>query len=424
MTEDHDVLIVGAGQAGLSLSHHLTGRGIEHVLLERDTVGHEWRDGRWNAFTLVTPNFQCRLPGYSYTGEFGGAEPDGFMPRDEVHRFITSYAASFDPPVREHVEVTRLWRDERFHVETSAGEFTADQVVIATGGYHLPVVPTAAARIPDDVTQLHSSLYRGAADLPDGAVLVVGSGQSGAQIAEDLHLAGRTVHLAVGNAPRCARTYRGRDCIAWLEEMGVYDVTATEVPGGAAAQEKTNHYMTGRDGGRDIDLRAFALEGMRLHGRLTDVRDGVVHFAPTLEAALDHADSVAESIKDSIDRYIAEHGLDAPEEARYTPVWRPEQEEAALDLRAAGITSVVWSVGYRADYSWVDLGVFDGRGRPRQTRGVTGTEGLYFLGLPWMHTWGSGRFAGIARDAAFLADRIAGPTSAPRPRRELLTALG
>jgi putative flavoprotein involved in K+ transport len=408
MTEHHDVLIVGAGQAGLSLSWHLVQRGVDHVLLERDTIGHEWRDGRWDAFTLVTPNFQCRLPGFSYAGEFGGTEPDGFMPRDEVHRFVTAYAASFGPPVREHVEVTRLHRGDSgvFHVETSAGEFSADQVVVATGGYHLPVVPPAAERVPQTVTQLHSSVYRGSSAMPEGAVLVVGSGQSGAQIAEDLHLAGRSVHLAVGNAPRCARTYRGRDCIAWLEEMGVYDVTATEVPGGAAAQEKTNHYMTGRDGGRDIDLRAFALEGMRLYGRLTDVRDGVVHFTPTLEQALDHADSVAESIKDSIDRHIAARGSGAPEQARYTPVWRPEQEVTELDLAAAGVTSIVWSVGYRADYRWVELGAFDGRGRPRQTRGVTGTDGLFFLGLPWMHTWGSGRFAGIARDAEFLAHRV------------------
>ncbi|ABS03541.1 MSMEG_0569 family flavin-dependent oxidoreductase [Kineococcus radiotolerans] len=415
--EHHPVVVVGAGQAGLSLSWHLTRRGVDHVLLERGTTAHEWRDGRWDAFTLVTPNFQCRLPGWSYTGEFAGTDPDGFMERDEVHRFVTEYARSFAAPVREGVAVTSLRQHGGgFALSTSAGEFSADQVVIATGGYHVPVVPAAAERLPRDVVQLHSSAYRSAQRLPEGAVLVVGSGQSGAQIAEDLHLAGRRVHLAVGNAPRCARTYRGRDCIAWLEDMGTYDVTAGEVPGGAAAQEKTNHYMTGRDGGRDIDLRAFAREGMGLHGRLEDVRDGVARFAPTLEQALDHADSVMESIKDVIDRHISARGIDAPNEARYVPVWRPEQEVTELDLAAAGITSVVWSVGYRADHRWVELGVFDGRGRPRQTRGVTGTPGLFFLGLPWMHTWGSGRFAGIARDAEFLADQLtAGAARLPPP---------
>jgi putative flavoprotein involved in K+ transport len=421
LAEHHTVVVVGAGQAGLSLSRHLTDRGVDHVLLERDRTAHEWLDGRWDAFTLVTPNFQCRLPGWSYTGEFGGTDPDGFMPRDEVHRFVTEYARSFGAPVREGVEVASLRQDgeHRFTLETSAGPFSAEHVVVATGGYHTPVVPPAAERLPRDVTQLHSSAYRGPEQLPAGAVLVVGSGQSGAQIAEDLHLAGRRVHLAVGNAPRCARRYRGRDCIAWLEEMGTYDVTATEVPGGAAAQEKTNHYMTGRDGGRDIDLRAFALEGMGLHGRLVDVRDGVARFTPTLAAALDHADAVAESIKDGIDRWIAGQGIHAPVEDRYSPVWRPEREETELDLAAAGVTSVVWSVGYRADHRWIEVGVFDGRGRPRQTRGVTGTPGLFFLGLPWMHTWGSGRFAGVARDAEFLADRITAATPDAPPVVEL-----
>jgi len=418
VSEHHPVVVVGAGQAGLSLSWHLTQRGTDHVLLERDTVGHEWRDGRWDEFTLVTPNFQCRLPGWTYSGEFGGTDPDGFMRRDEVHRFVTGYARSFGAPVREGVAVTALRQTggAGFALSTTAGEFTADQVVIATGGYHTPVVPRVAERLPADVVQLHSSSYRGAAQLPAGAVLVVGSGQSGAQIAEDLHLAGRSVHLAVGTAPRCARRYRGRDCIAWLEDMGTYDVTATEVVGGAAAQEKTNHYMTGRDGGRDIDLRAFALEGMGLHGRLEDVRDGTARFAPTLGSALDHADTVAEGIKDAIDRWITAQGVDAPPEARYVPVWRPDPGPTELDLAAAGVTSVVWCVGYRADHRWVEPGVFDGRGRPRQTRGVTGVPGLFFLGLPWMHTWGSGRFAGIARDAEFTADRLTRAAGrVPRP---------
>ncbi|WP_432493537.1 MSMEG_0569 family flavin-dependent oxidoreductase [Kineococcus gypseus] len=406
--EQHEVVVVGAGQAGLSLSWHLVQRGVQHVLLERATVGHEWRDGRWDAFTLVTPNFQCRLPGWSYGGGFGGTDPDGFMARDEVHRFVTSYAASFGAPVREGVEVTSLRRSGGgFALTTTAGELSAGQVVVATGGYHAPVLPRVAERVPRHLVQLHSSAYRSPGALPAGAVLVVGSGQSGAQIAEDLHLAGRRVHLAVGSAPRCARRYRGRDCVAWLEEMGTYDVPAARVPGGAAAQEKTNHYVTGRDGGRDVDLRAFALEGMRLHGRLEDVHDGVARFAPGLERSLDRADAVAESIKDSIDRHVAERGLDAPVEARYVPVWRPPREELELDLAAAGVTSVVWSAGYRADHRWVEVGVFDGRGRPRQTRGVTDVPGLFFLGLPWMHTWGSGRFAGVARDAEFLAGRIA-----------------
>lgn len=406
MSEHVPVVVVGAGQAGLSLSWHLTRRGVEHVLLERDTVAHEWRDGRWDAFTLVTPNRQCQLPGWGYTGP----EPDGFMARDEVHAFVRAYAASFGAPVREGVEVTGLEQRDGggFALSTTAGAMTADQVVLATGGYHRPVVPAWADRLPDDVTAVHSSRYRSPGQLPPGAVLVVGTGQSGAQIAEDLHLAGRRVHLAVGSAPRVARRYRGRDCMTWLSDMGVYDRPAATRPGGAAALEKTNHYVTGRGGGRDVDLRAFALEGMRLHGRITGWAGpgGVLAVAPTLAASLDAADAVAESIKDDIDRHVERAGLDAPVEARYEPVWRPDAEPPTLDLRAEGVGAVVWATGYRPDHSWVDVGVFDGRGRPRQTRGATTAPGLSFLGLPWMHTWGSGRFAGIARDAEHLADVV------------------
>jgi flavin-dependent oxidoreductase len=408
------VAIVGGGQAGLSLSWHLKRRGIEHVVFERDSIAHEWRDGRWDAFTLVTPNWQCRLPGFAY--DLG--DDDGFMRRDAIHDFVTRYAASFDPPVHEGVAVNRVapLADGGYAVATTEGDYTADAVVIATGGYHRPVVPDFAPRLPDRVTQLHSSVYRSPGELPDGAVLVVGSGQSGAQIAEDLHLAGRRVHLALGMAPRSARFYRGRDCIAWLEDAGVYDRPVGEQAGGLAKRESTNHYMTGRDGGRDIDLRRFALEGMQLWGRAVRVDGSTIRFTPTVEASLDHADSVMESIKNDIDRYIDANGIDAPTEARYAPVWRPEAEREELDLDAAGITSIIWSIGYRADYSYIDVGVFDGRGHATHHRGVTAARGLYFLGLPWLHTWGSGRFASIARDAEHLADAIESEsvlTSAP-----------
>jgi len=403
--EHRDVVIVGAGQAGLSISRHLTARGIDHLVLERDTIAHEWLDSRWDNFTLVTPNWQCALPGYRYNG----SDPHGFMSRDEVFRWIRDYADTFDPPVREHVTVQSVTQAPGggFDVVTSAGRWHAGQVVIAAGGYHEPIVPRFAEKLPASITQIHSARYRSVAELPDGAVLVVGTGQSGAQIAEDLHLAGRTVHLAVGNAPRVARCYRGRDCVAWLHDMGHYDIAIQDQPGGLGKRENTNHYVTGRDGGRDIDLRRFAREGMSLHGRMTDVTaDGIVSFAPTLADSLDAADAVAESIKDSIDAYIARTGIDAPEEPRYVPVWRPDREVTELDLADRGVTSVVWSVGYRTDYRWLRVGVFDGEGHPCHNRGVTATPGLYFLGLPWLHTWGSGRFAAIARDAEFLADRI------------------
>ncbi|MGC0366525.1 putative flavoprotein involved in K+ transport [Rhodococcus sp. 27YEA15] len=404
MTEQHAVVVIGAGQAGLSISRHLVQRGIDHIVLERSTIAHEWQDSRWDSFTLVTPNWQCNLPGYNYSGD----DPDGFMNREQTYQFVRGYADTFDPPVLEGVSVRSVSQATGggFDVDTSAGPMHAEHVVVATGGYHTPIVPRFAERLPESVTQVHSSQYRSADALPAGSVLVVGNGQSGAQIAEDLQLAGRTVHLVTGGAPRVARFYRGRDCVAWLHDMGTYDVSIADHPGGLGKRENTNHYVTGRDGGRDIDLRAFAHAGMQLYGRLTDIRNGELHFAPTLQASLDAADAVSESIKDSIDTYIDREGIDAPIEERYVPVWRPDQEVTRLDVSSAAITSVVWSIGFTTDYRWLHVGVFDGSGHPTHNRGVTAVPGLYFLGLPWQHTWGSGRFAGVARDAEYLADHL------------------
>ncbi|ROQ54511.1 putative flavoprotein involved in K+ transport [Rathayibacter sp. PhB152] len=400
------VAVIGAGQAGLSISRLLTDQGVEHLVIERDTIAHDWIDRRWDNFTLVTPNWQCRLPGYPYDGD----DPDGFMARDEVHAWVRRYAESFGAPVAEDTEVLRLREsaDGAFEIVTSRGTITADQVVVATGGYHRPVLPAVAHRIPDSIVQLHSADYRSAAALPEGGVLVVGSGQSGAQIAEDLFLEGRDVHLALGTAPRVARFYRGRDCVAWLADMGVYDVPVHAQVGGLSKRESTNHYVTGRGGGRDIDLRAFARDGMTLYGRLQQVDGGSLRFAPTAEASLDYADSVAESIKNDIDAYIERSGVSAPTEARYAPVWRPEREIEELDLAAAGITSIVWAVGFRSDYSWMQIGVFDGAGHPTHRRGATAVPGLHFLGLPWLNTWGSGRFEAIARDAEHVAEQLLG----------------
>ena len=400
----HAVAVIGGGQAGLSISWHLTQSGIDHVVFEKERAGHAWRAERWDTFCLVTPNWQCQLPGYPYRGP----DPHGFMLRDEIVAYMDGFVASFAPPLLEGVTVRHLRGDAQhgFMLDATDGIHFADQVVVASGGYQIPIVPRCAERIPADIVQIHSSLYRNPGLLPGGAVLVVGSGQSGCQIAEDLHLAGRQVHLCVGEAPRVARRYRGKDVVEWLHLMGYYDLPVHEHPLREGVRDKTNHYVTGRDGGRDIDLRQRALEGMELYGRLSDVTGDRLLCADDLTLCLDQADQVSESIKTSIDGFIAKNAIAAPEEARYRPVWTPPLERAQLDYRAAGITSIVWCIGFRTDYNWIDLPLFNGRGHPSHVRGVTPVPGVYFLGLPWLYTWGSGRFSGVARDAEYLAEHI------------------
>ncbi|MFD4324667.1 MSMEG_0569 family flavin-dependent oxidoreductase [Nocardioides sp. NPDC058538] len=410
ITHRATVAIVGGGQAGLAASWFLVRDGVDHVVLEAGTAGHEWADTRWDNFTLVTPNWHCRLPGY----EYAGSDPDGFMTRDEVVAWLAGYAPTFGPPLREHTRVTSLTQRAGggFLVEAEgpkgAETWEVEHVVVATGGYHVPVIPAWAPALDPAFDQLHSADYRSASGLRPGGVLVVGSGQSGAQIAEDLHLEGRQVHLAIGDAPRVARFHRGRDCMTWLAEMGLYDTPVTSYPGGLAAREKTNHYVTGRDGGRDIDLRQFAAEGMRLYGRLASGTGTDLVLEPTLRDALGSADDVYRSICRDIDAHIASRDLDVPPAEPYRPVWEPESEPTALDLAAAGVSTVIWAIGYRPDYRWVRVGVFDGTGRPTHTRGVTAVPGLFFLGLPWLHTWGSGRYLGIAADAEHITGTITG----------------
>ncbi|MDQ6805786.1 MAG: MSMEG_0570 family nitrogen starvation response protein, partial [Actinomycetota bacterium] len=322
-------VVIGGGQAGLTVSYHLRQRNVVHVVLERDRVASSWREHRWDTFCLVTPNWQCRLPDHPFAGD----DPDGFMLRDDIVAYVEGFASSFEPPLYEGVTVERVvGGEDGFQVRTSRGELTAEQVILAVGGYHVPAVPRAAAALAPQITQLHSSNYRNPSSLPDGAVLVVGSGQSGAQIAEDLHVAGREVHLSVGGAPRVARFYRGRDCVAWLEDMGHYDLPIEDHPEGLSARKEPNHYVTGRDGGHDIDLRAMARDGMHLHGRLLGVEADGLTFADDLAKRLDYADAVADRIKDAIDRYIAARGIEAPTEPRYTPVWQPAPEDDAARL--------------------------------------------------------------------------------------------
>ena len=410
MKKHYSVIIVGGGQAGLSISYCLKQKGIDHVIFEKKYVGYSWQEKRWDTFCLVTPNWQCTLPGYHYPGD----NPDGFMERDKIVEYIQDYAKSFDPPIEEGVEVFSVKKLSRglFELDTSIGSYTANQVVVATGSYHQPKIPRMAEKFADDILQLHSSEYKNPESLPEGEVLVVGSGQSGCQIAEDLHLAGKKVHLCVGGAPRSPRKYRGKDVVDWLDKLGYYDLSIDEHSDPESVRNKTNHYLTGRDGGHEIDLRSFAQTGMQLYGSLKNIRGDNLEFKPNLKHNLDRADEVYESIKRTIDEYIAKKGIAAPAEPPYRPVWQPEAEITQLDCKQVNITSVIWCIGYQTDFTWVKVPVFDGLGYPNHDRGVTSVSGLYFLGLPWLYTWGSGRFSGIARDAQYLSDYIASKVNA------------
>jgi putative flavoprotein involved in K+ transport len=406
----HSVIVVGGGQAGLSASYYLQQHGIDHLLLEKHSLTHTWRNQRWDAFSLVTPNWQCALPGYTYSDEFNGKDPHGFMKKDEINAYLSGFVKSVSAPVLEGVAVQRVVPRAigGYEVHTSKGEFSADQVIVASGGYHTPIIPRLAERLPTGIQQIHSEQYRNPHTLPAGNILVVGSGQSGAQIAEDLHVAGRKVYLAVGDAPRCARFYRGKDVVDWLAEMGYYDIGVDAHPLREGVRDNTNHYVTGRDGGRDIDLRKFAREGMQLFGRLQGLEKGRLQFSDNLGASLDSADAVYNRINTSIDNYIEKNALDAPAGERYMPVWTPEQERKELDLHGEGITSIIWCIGFTPDFTWVEAPVFNGRGHPGHQRGITAQPGLYFLGLPWLYTWGSGRFSGVARDAQYVVEHLVG----------------
>jgi putative flavoprotein involved in K+ transport len=399
-----DTIVVGGGQAGLSVSWHLEQAGREHLVLDRRGVADTWRN-RWDSFCLVSPNKLCRLPGFPYDGP----DPDGFMLRDEIVDYIERYAASFDPPYRPGVEVQRVSAVSgpgRFELATSDGVLSARNLVITTGTHQHPNIPGWHEDLPHGVTGIHTRDYRNAARLADGAVFIVGSGQSGCQVAEDLHLAGRGVHLAVGNAGRIPRRYRGRDIFEWDLETGYMTMPVEQHPKGTAIRFKAHPHLSGRDGGRTIDLRQMALDGMLLHGKVLGVEGARFRLSGDLAGLLDAADEVSRAEMEGIDKFIEQHGLDDPMEEVAPVNWEPEPEPALFDLADAGVSTVIYATGFRFDFGWIDLPVFDARGYPRYARGVTEMPGLYFCGLHWMQTQGSGLFYGVGDDAEYVVGHL------------------
>lgn len=404
-----DTAIVGAGQAGLAMSWYLGRAGREHVLLEgRELLGGSWRD-RWDGFQLVSPNWTTSMPGFPYDG---GA-PDEFMPRDEIAGRIARYADAIHAPVLPGTTVERLSTGAGgFVLQTNRGSLTARSVVVATGGFQHPKMPGLAAALPYRITRLHSHDYRRESALPPGAVLVVGSGQTGAQLAEELHEAGRRVYLAVGSAGRMVRRYRGRDCFYWLTQVfehgpkyGIEMPTIKTVPD-PRMRFAANPHLSGHGGGHEMNLRRMAADGITLLGHLDRIDGQRISLRPDLSENLARADDFfAARFQGPFDSYIERAGLDAPPDDREGFDFEPAHT-LELDLSKAGITTVVWASGYRMDFGWVDLPIFDEYGVPRNERGVSEVPGLYFIGLLWLHNLLSASLMGVGPDARHLAGRM------------------
>jgi putative flavoprotein involved in K+ transport len=407
-----DVVVVGAGQAGLTMSWHLQQAGREHVLVERRaTLGGGWQD-RWDAFRLVSPNWTASFPDAPYDGD----DPDGFMPRDELIGRVAGYAERIGAPVVLGTGVERLrpaTDGAGFHLETTQGSLRAREVILATGGFHRPNIPVVAEHLPRRILSLHSSSYRRPGDLPPGGVLVVGTGQTGCQLVEELRDAGREVYLSGGAAGRVPRTYRGRDIFSWLADLGRNgERLGTPLPNVRTLPDPrrrlaANPQLSGHKGGHDIDLRRMALDGTTLLGRLTGIDGERVTFAPDLPASLAFADTFFEErFRRLFDGYIEAAGLDCPpaEPTEIATIEPPVIE--SLELDRAGIGTILWTSGFRQSLDWIEPSITDDMGFARQDRGVAELPGLYFIGSLWQWDQTSATLFGVGRDAEILARRM------------------
>jgi putative flavoprotein involved in K+ transport len=404
LVEEVDTLVVGGGQAGLAMSEHLSKCGVPHLVLERHRIAERWRSERWDSLVANGPAWHDRFPGM----EFPGVDPDAFVHKEEVADYFVAYAEMIAAPVRCGVEVKEVRRNVSrpgFRVETSDGVIAARSVVAATGPFQQPVAP-ALVPASAGLMQIHSSAYRNPQQLPDGAVLVVGAGSSGVQIADELLRSGRNVYLSVGPHDRPPRAYRQRDYCWWLGVLGKWDAQ-TPNPGA----EHVTIAVSGARGGETIDFRRLAAQGMTLVGRAEAYSDGVMSFAPDLAENLARGDANYISVLDEADAYVTRNGIDLPEDpdARKSEgdpecVTDPILE---LKLARARITSIIWATGFTVDYSWLKVDAVDAQGKPRHQRGVSAEPGIYFLGLPWQSRRGSSFIWGVWHDAKFVADHIA-----------------
>jgi len=408
-----DTVIIGAGQAGLALSRCLTDRGREHLVLERGRTAERWHSERWGSLRLLTPNWMSRLPGWAYRGP----DPNGFMTAPEVADYFVRYAHSFDAPVSETTTVEALERrDTEFVVRTDRSTWRAANVVIATGWCDEPAVPALAATVDSRIHQTTPSAYRNPATLPDGGVLVVGAAASGVQLADELRRAGREVVLAAGSHTRLPRRYRGMDIWWWLEQIGSLDRTIDELTDHGRARREPSLQLVGRPDGRGVDLATLQALGVRLTGRLTGASGSTARFASDLPRTTAKAEARLRRVLADIDEFIAANGLTdevfAPEPIRSVDASRAPER---LDLRAAGITTVLWATGFRRPYPWLRVPVLDATGELRHRRGVTPVPGLYVLGQRFQHRRNSNFIDGVRHDARYIADRICHHVPLPAP---------
>ena len=403
MAEKIDTLVVGGGQAGIAMSEHLSNCKVPHLVLERHRIAERWRSERWDSLVANGPAWHDRLPGM----EFADFDPNAFPSKERVADYLVAYADMINAPIRCGVEVREVRRNvgrPGFRVETSDGVIEADSVVAATGSFQIPLIPDL---VPADVeiTQIHSSAYRNPDQLPEGAVLVVGAGSSGAQIADELLLSGKSVYLSVGPHDLPPRSYRGRDFVWWLGVLGKWEAVTME-PG----MEHVTIAVSGARGGHTVDFRLLARQGITLVGRTESFKNDVMHFAMDLADNIVRGNAYTLSLLDEADAYVVRNNLDFPEEPEVRKI-EPDppcvtDPVLELNLTEAGITSILWATGFDVDYSWLKVDAFDEAGKPKHERGISVEPGVYFLGLPWQSRRASSFIWGVWHDAKFLADQI------------------
>lgn len=401
--EKTDTLVVGAGQSGIAMSEHLTEMGIPHIVLERSRIAERWRSERWDSLVANGPAWHDRFPGL----EFDDVTPEAFPPKERMARYFEEYAKMIKAPVRTNVEVKSVKRCEGrpgFMVSTSQGQIEAQRVVAATGPFQVPLYPKI---VPEDsgVQQIHSSAYKNPDQLAEGAVLVVGGGASGSQIAEEMQRAGRKVYLSIGEHYRPPRSYRARDYVWWLGVLGKWDEIKIE-----AKKKHVAFAVSGYDGGKTIDFRRLGNMGVTVLGITKSCEEGVLTFADDLVDNLNEGDKAYLDVLREADAYVERNGIDLPLEPE---AWDAEPDPSCvtnpileLDIKEAGITTIIWATGFKFDFSWMDVNAFHADGMPFHKRGISAETGIYFLGLPELTNRASSFIYGCWYDAKYIATHI------------------